>query len=76
MNSVVEVGVSSDWPRDPANGYLLCSPGRPMPKGANGRWAHTNVETVSSDSDFSLGTEYDRKRCADCGKTWQEEVPQ
>jgi hypothetical protein len=66
----------TDWPRDPANGYLLCSPAKPMPKGASGRWAHTRIETVKSDSDFHYGTEWDTKRCKDCGVEWEQEVPQ
>lgn len=66
------------WPRDPANGYLLCSPEKPMPAGAEtkGCWAHTRVETVSSESDFQYGTEWDRCRCKDCGMEWEHEVPQ
>lgn len=76
MSSRVEDSIPVDWPRDPANGRLLCSPERPMPKGARGGWAHTNVETISSDADFSLGIEYDKKRCRNCGIEWTEEVPQ
>lgn len=66
----------NDWPRDPANGYYVCAPDRPMPKDAPGRWAHTNIRTVGGDSDFHLGLEYDRRRCQDCGVEWEEEVPQ
>jgi hypothetical protein len=65
-----------DWPRDPANNRLLCTPDQPMPKGANGLWSHTNIETVGDDSDFSTGQEFDRRRCKDCGVEWWEEVPQ
>jgi hypothetical protein len=64
------------WPRDPANGRLLCSPDKPMPRGAPGRWAHTNIESMGDHGDFSLGTEYDDYRCKDCGTSWSEEVPQ
>lgn len=64
------------WPRDPANGRLLCAPGKPMPKGAPGQWAHTRVETVGTESDFQYGTEYDRCRCKDCETEWEHEVPQ
>lgn len=66
----------TNWPRDPANGYLLCSPEKPMPARAKGQWAHTRVETVGSDSDFQYGTEYDRCRCKDCGIEWEQEVAQ
>lgn len=76
MNAPLSSNLVADWPRDPANGRLLCAPGRPMPKGAAGRWAHTNVETVSSTGDFSTGQEWDRCRCKDCGEEWEHEVPQ
>lgn len=66
----------ANWPYDPANGRLLCSSEKPMPNGATGRWAHTNVETVASESDFKYGTEWDKKRCKDCGLEWEQEVPQ
>ncbi len=66
----------SDWPREPANGRLLCAPDRPMPKGAPGSWAHTGTETVASEGDFSTGQEYDKCRCKDCGHEWWHEVPQ
>jgi hypothetical protein len=67
-----------NWPRDPANGRLLCAPAHPMPKDApkGSRWSHTNIETVGSDSEFHLGQEFDRRRCKDCSVTWTEEVPQ
>lgn len=66
----------ANWPRDPESNRLLCAPAHPMPNGAAGRWAHMNVETVGSDSDFHYGTEWDRKRCKDCGLEWDQEVPQ
>lgn len=64
-----------DWPEHSA-GVYLCSPAKPMPQGADGRWAHTNVQTIGDDGDFSTGQEYDRKRCKDCGHEWWQEVPQ
>jgi hypothetical protein len=68
--------INPDWPRDPANNRFLCAPEHPMPKGAAGMWAHTNIETVGDESDFSTGQEFDRRRCKDCGVEWSEEVPQ
>lgn len=62
----------AEWPRDPANGYLLCSPERPMPKGAPGQWAHTNV---LDDGGCSEGC-CDDYKCADCGATWRVECAQ
>jgi len=60
------------WPRDPANGRLLCSPDHPMPKGAPGLWSHTNVK--------SDGTCYegccDDYVCKDCGFAWRVECAQ
>lgn len=64
------------WPRDAANGRLLCAPEHPMPKGAPGQWAHTNVVGTGGSSDFHLGQEFDDRRCKDCGASWSEEVAQ
>ena len=66
----------TNWPRDPANGRLLCSPDKPMPGGARGQWAHTRVKLTGSSDDFQLGQEFDDYRCEDCGTSWSEEVPQ
>lgn len=66
----------TNWPRDKANGRLLCTPEQPRPKGAPGAWSHTSVESIGDESDFSTGTEYDHYRCRDCGTTWVQEVPQ
>jgi hypothetical protein len=62
--------IASDWPRDPANGRLLCSPARPMPHGAKGSWAHTNVV---GDGGCSEGC-CDDYKCTDCGATWRVEA--
>jgi len=48
----------------------MCSPTSPMPKGATGKWAHTNVEET-----LDLG-ETAWYRCKDCGHEWKEELPQ
>lgn len=60
----------SEWPKDPANGRLLCSTEHPMPKGAPGNWAHTNVTCTYS------GDYYDRYECRDCGARWSVELPE
>ena len=75
--SAEEVAMSENsWPIDPASGRFLCSLDHPMPKGAEGRWAHTNIECIGESSDFDTGQEFDIKRCKDCGVTWYEEVAQ
>lgn len=52
-------------------GVLLCTPENPMPKGAEGRWAHTNAhEDPDWDSDYSI-----RWICDDCRHTWRTEMP-
>lgn len=67
---------SATWPRDPVNARLLCSPDKPRPKDAPGRWSHTRVKSLGSSGDFHLGQEFDDYRCEDCGTSWSEEVPQ
>jgi len=64
------------WPRDPANGRLLCSPAKPMPKGAPGQWSHTSVISTGSSYYYDTGQEVDRYHCRDCGESWREEVAQ
>ncbi len=59
--------LTADWPRDPANGYLLCSPERPRPKDAHGQWAHTNVS-----KEESYNGAHDHCTCKDCGATWTD----
>ena len=48
----------------------VCSPESPMPKGAPGRWEHTNTKEIYD------GGDYARYRCDDCGHEWEEELPQ
>lgn len=62
----------ADWPRDPANGRLLCAPAHPMPKKALGQWAHTNVEPNGECSDGCC----DYYVCRDCGLRYCVEVAQ
>ena len=50
----------------------LCSPESPMPKGAPGRWEHTNVKEVG---ECMVGCCADYE-CQDCGHRWREELPQ
>jgi hypothetical protein len=58
-------------PTDPANGRPLCTPEKPMPKGAPGQWAHEDVECVGSCRDGCC----DDYRCKSCGTTWRVELP-
>lgn len=61
---------------NPANEALArqtCSPESPMPKGASGRWEHTNVEEVGDGCIDGCCADY---RCKDCGHQWREELPQ
>ena len=52
---------------------FLCSPEHPMPKGASGRWAHTNVSEYGDGCFEGCCADY---VCADCGHKWREELPQ
>jgi len=63
--------MDADWPIDPANGAFICSPERPRPKDAKGRWAHHGAHSVESYSDY-----YDSYVCRDCGATWSVELPE
>lgn len=47
-----------------------------MPKGATGRWSHTNVEEIGEQEDGYPGGDTVRMRCKDCGVTWTMELPQ
>lgn len=66
---IEKVAVPEDWPRDPANGRLLCSPERQKPENAAGLWAHTNVRVVGGCSDGCC----DDFQCRDCGEKWRSE---
>lgn len=55
---------------------FLCTPEEPMPKGALGRWMHTNAEEVGDQIDGWPAGDVQRMRCRDCGHTWKEELPQ
>ena len=69
-------GKPDEHPIDPASGRFLCSPEHPMPKGAKGRWVHTNVvEDGEQRNGWPCGDDQDY-RCVDCGHTWTEELPQ
>lgn len=60
----------NDWPKDAETGRFLCSPEHPMPKGATGRWVHTNVEEVGPQRNaWPCGDDQDY-RCKDCGHQW------
>lgn len=48
-----------------------CTPNNPMPKGALGRWEHTNAHEIECGSDYCA-----RYKCDDCGHEWTEELPE
>jgi hypothetical protein len=52
-----------------------CSPEHPMPKGATGRWQHTNTEEVGDQQDGWPGGDIITVRCKDCGHQWTQELP-
>lgn len=64
-----KMSAGSEWPRDPANGRLLCAPQRPMPKGASGQWSHTSLVLDGSCDEGCC----DDFKCNDCGATWRVE---
>jgi len=63
------MSADSEWPRDPANGRLLCTPQRPMPKGAAGLWSHTSV-VLDGGCDEGCCDDF---KCTDCGARWRVE---
>jgi hypothetical protein len=56
-----------DWPVDPADGRLICTPERPMPKNAKGQWSHPAAELVGDCGDGCC----DDFRCPACGAEWR-----
>lgn len=79
MNTItITVGENPEFshPIDPVNGIFLCSPENPMPKGAPGRWSHTNVEYVGDQKDGYPGGDWQHYRCKDCHHEWDAELPQ
>lgn len=65
----------TDWPKTPT-GNFLCSSAHPMPKGAEGRWEHSNAHEVGEQEDGYPGGDIVKIRCDDCGKEWRMELPQ
>lgn len=63
----------SDFAVNPENGRFLCSPEHPMPKGATGRWEHTNAHEYGDGCFEGCCADY---VCDDCGHKWREELPQ
>lgn len=55
---------------------FICTPEAPMPKGAIGTWQHTRVEEVGDQRTGWPAGDIQRMRCKDCGKEWEEELPQ
>ena len=58
---------------NPENGRWICGPEHLMPKGADGRWEHTNVIEVGDGCADGCCADY---KCLDCGHQWREELPQ
>jgi hypothetical protein len=52
------------------------TPKTPMPKGAQGRWEHTNAHEVGHQENGWPCGDIIRLRCDDCGHEWKEELPQ
>jgi hypothetical protein len=63
-------GIDMEHAVNPDNGRKVCTPENPAPKGAPGRWEHTNAHEIS-DGDYTATYE-----CKDCGHVWTEELPQ
>jgi hypothetical protein len=59
-----------------SNDRQTCSPESPMPKGATGRWQHTNVIEVGDQEDGWPCGDMQGYKCLDCGHEWEEELPQ
>jgi len=57
-----------DWPCDPESGRMICSPDRPRPPNAPGRWGHPWATCTHS------GEWSDSYHCEPCGHKWSEEV--
>ena len=49
----------------------VCTPEHPMPPGASGSWAHTNVREIDCACDCCA-----RYKCKDCGHEWKAELAQ
>lgn len=63
-----------NWPKDRSR--YLCSPERPKPKDATGRWTHTNCHEVGDQRDGYPGGDTVSMRCDDCGEEWTTELAQ
>ena len=63
-------------PGGPLSDTKICSPEHPMPKGAPGRWMHTNAKEVGDQRNGWPGGDLVTMRCLDCGTEWTMELPQ
>ena len=53
-----------------------CTRDRPMPKGDQGRWVHTDAKCVSEDYvGLADGGDYERYECPHCGLRFWVELP-
>lgn len=57
-----------EWPLDPVSGRFLCTPEKPMPRGAKGLWSHEKYVVDRECSD----AEVDYCSCESCGAEWKE----
>ncbi len=72
---LADCGVMSTHPKT-LRGNFHCAPNHPMPKGAEGRWEHTNAHEVGEQKDGYPGGDIVTMECADCGERWKMELPQ
>jgi len=56
------------------NDRNLCTPEKPMPQGAKGRWIHTSAEIVDEDYGWYGDGDYNVYECKDCGERWRSEI--
>lgn len=57
----------ANWDKDPENGRWLCTPEKPMPKGAKGLWSHTGITCIGSNYEGNI----DYYVCVDCDAQWK-----
>jgi hypothetical protein len=79
MSDADETKVALDaqgWPINPTTNRFVCTQDYPMPKGAGGRWEHSDVVEVGEQKDGWPSGDVQGFRCRICGHTWEEELPQ
>ena len=66
----------SKHPRHMASGRFLCSANHPMPKDAEGYWAHPDASEVGEQEDGYPGVGIVTMQCLNCKLRWRLELPQ